>query len=53
MLLPSPAIVKVCAFGVINPAYSIGVGLKKNDSNTDSTLLGYGTKEGLQTAALQ
>ena len=33
--------------------YTIGVGLKKNDSNTDSTLLGYGTKTGLQTAALQ
>ena len=33
--------------------YTIGVGLKKNESNTDSTLLGYGTKSGLQTAALQ
>ena len=33
--------------------YTIGVGLKKNDMETDSTLLGYGTKTGLQTAALQ
>lgn len=33
--------------------YTIGVGIKKNDSNTNATLLGYGTKTGLQTAALQ
>ena len=33
--------------------YTIGVGIKKNDSNVDSTLLGYGTKTGLETAALQ
>ena len=33
--------------------YSVGVGIKKNESNVNSTLLGYGTKTGLQTAALQ
>ena len=33
--------------------YTVGIGIKKNDSNTDSSILGYGTKTGLQTAALQ
>ena len=33
--------------------YTIGVGIKKNDSNVNSTLLGYGTTTNLQTAALQ
>ena len=33
--------------------YTVGVGIKKNDSNVNSTLLGYGTTTNLQTAALQ
>ena len=33
--------------------YTIGIGIKKNGSNNDSALLGYGTKKGLQTASLE
>lgn len=33
--------------------YTIGVGLKANNSGKNETILGYGTKTGLQTAALQ
>lgn len=33
--------------------YTIGIGIKKNSSSKDSALLGYGTKNGLQTAALE
>lgn len=33
--------------------YTVGIGIKKNDNNTDSILLGYGTTTGLETAALQ
>ena len=33
--------------------YTIGIGIKKNSSNKDSALLGYGTKNGLQTASLE
>jgi hypothetical protein len=33
--------------------YTVGIGIKKNDSNIDSTLLGYGTTAGLETAAMQ
>ena len=33
--------------------YTIGIGIKKNSSNNNSALLGYGTKNGLQTASLE
>ena len=33
--------------------YTIGIGIKKNSSNNNSALLGYGTKKGLQTASLE
>ena len=33
--------------------YTIGIGIKKNASSNDSSILGYGTKTGLQTAVLQ
>ena len=33
--------------------YTIGIGIKKNGSNNDSALLGYGTKNGLQIASLE
>lgn len=33
--------------------YSVGVGVKKNDSSTNKPILGYGTKNGLETAQLQ
>ena len=33
--------------------YTIGIGIKKNNSNKNSALLGYGTKNGLQTASLE
>ncbi|QTQ13582.1 hypothetical protein HRQ91_03415 [Treponema parvum] len=33
--------------------YSVGIGIKKNTSNVNSALLGYGTKKGLQTASLE
>lgn len=34
--------------------YTIGIGIKKNDANNNNApILGYGTKTGLQTAALQ
>ena len=33
--------------------YTIGIGIKKNNANVNAPLLGYGTKTGLQTAALQ
>lgn len=33
--------------------YSVGVGIKKNSSNVNEPILGYGVKTGLETASLQ